>query len=255
MESQGRVGDLSVIIPTYNERDNLEPLMGEFSRLANRWDRRFEILLVDDGSPDGTAESATRVGAAHGLTVKVIRRPGRRGMGRAVVETIPLCAGDIVCVMDGDLSHPPSLIPRLVATLDGVDGVVASRFIAGGTIGSWTYGRRVLSLGARSLTRVLLRPPCRDPLSGFFVFRRSYLAGVQITGMGSKPLLEILVRGNPAVREVPYEFRDRVHGESKLTLGGSLEFLWLLVRLRFASSQRRPGPSYQPGPSAAPRHR
>ncbi len=231
MATRGGVPSLSVIIPTYNERDNLEPLMREFSILRDRWGGDFELILIDDNSPDGTGPRALDLGRSCGLTLKVVTRDGKKGIGSAVAEGVRASVGQFLCVMDADLSHPPQLIPDLVAALEGADGVIASRYAPGGRIMSWPIRRRVFSSVAKSMAGVLFDPPCLDPLSGFFLFRRSALERIEIRGLGSKPLLEILVAGRPTVREVPYDFEDRRNGESKFAARDIMDFLRLLALL------------------------
>jgi len=165
------------------------------------------------------------------LPVRVVDRVGPRSLGRAIVEGINLSHGVLVCIMDADLSHPPEFIFDLLQALDGADGVVASRYVTGGSIARWTRARRVVSWGATALSRPLIRTPCRDPLSGFFLFRRASLAGLSLTGIGNKPLLEILAQKPFTIHEIPYEFHDRERGSSKLGPRGLLGFTRLLARL------------------------
>jgi len=222
---------LSIVIPTYNERENIEQLLAEIASVSVQLNRPSEVVLVDDRSPDGTAELASGFGRAIGLDIRVVTPDGPRSIGGAIARGLEVCRWDLVCVMDADLSHPPGLIPSLIASLDGADGVVASRYVPGADIESWPARRHLMSFGATLIARVGLRVPCRDPLSGFFVFRRSFLRSVRIRGDGNKPLLEILVQARPIVIEIPYVFRNRRNGESKLTARNIGEFLGLVVRL------------------------
>src|SRR3989475_4719412 len=222
---------LSIVIPTYNERENVEQLLAEIASVAARLNRPSEVVLVDDRSPDGTAELASELGRDKGLDVTIVTPDGPRSMGGAIARGLDVCRWDLVCVMDADLSHPPGLIPSLIAALDGADGAVASRYVQGADIESWPARRHFISFGATLIARIGLRVRCRDPLSGFFVFRRSFLQSVRIRGDGNKPLLEILVQARPTVNEIPYLFPNRKHGESKLTGRSIGEFLCLVVRL------------------------
>jgi dolichol-phosphate mannosyltransferase len=156
-------------------------------------------------------------------------------MGKAIVTGIEHSQGDLVCVMDADLSHPPELILDLLRALDGADGVIASRYAAGGTTAHWPRIRRAISWGATAFSRSLVRTACYDPLSGFFLFRRTSLAGLVVTGIGNKPLLEILAQKPFAIHEIPYEFRDRERGSSKLDPQGFVGFAHLLARLSWQS--------------------
>ena len=223
---------LSIVIPTFNECENLEELLGEIRSLQLRLERPLEVVLVDDNSPDGTAVLAERLGRRFTMDLRVLTRNGRRSLGGAIAEGLRSCRWDLVCVMDADLSHPAPLVPILVDSLDGADGVVASRYVRGGGIDSWTLYRRVVSLVGTAIARTFLHVRYRDPLSGFFLVRRSFLDGVNITGDGNKPLLEILVSLRPTMKEVPYRFRNRKNGESKLDGQSVLDFARLVVRLR-----------------------
>lgn len=228
---------LSIVIPTYNERENIEQLLTEIRALQPHLTGPLEVVLVDDGSPDGTADLAQEFSRRLKVDARVLTRNGRRSLGGAIAAGLDSCRWDLVCVMDADLSHPAALVPVLIDSLDGVDGVVASRYTAGGEIGSWPLNRRLVSLLATALSRIFLRVAYRDPLSGFFLLRRSSLKGIQITGDGNKPLLEILVRARPAMKEVPYRFDDRRNGQSKLNGTGILEFMRLVLRLRSAEAK------------------
>src|SRR5205807_1779133 len=222
---------LSIVIPTYNERENIEQLLAEIGLVAPQLKRPSEVVLVDDGPPDGTAELASQLGRDRGLDIRVVTPNGPRSLGGAIARGLDVCRWDLVCVMDADLSHPPGLIPSLISSLDGADGVVASRYVPGADIESWPFRRHLISFVATLIARLMLRARCRDPLSGFFVFRRSFLRSVRIQGNGNKPLLEILVQARPVVNEIPYVFRNRKNGESKLTARNIGEFLGLVVRL------------------------
>ncbi|TMB77583.1 MAG: polyprenol monophosphomannose synthase [Chloroflexi bacterium] len=234
---------LSIVIPTFNEAENVAKLLFELGSLQPLLQRPLEVVLVDDNSPDSTGSIADALGRELGLDLRVLTRNGRRSLGGAIADGLRLCRWDLVCVMDADLSHPARLVPLLVESLDGVDGVVASRYAPGGSIESWPVFRRMVSLTATALARSLLHIRYRDPLSGFFLVRRSCLQGGRITGEGNKPLLEILVSSRPVVKEVPYRFRNRQNGESKLDAQSILDFLHLVVRLRSgltAQSRMRP---------------
>ncbi len=234
---------LTVIIPTFQERENMSALMDRLGLVAQSWDRKLEVLVVDDNSSDGTASAAASLGAARGLAVRVLRRQGPRNVTRAIGEGIAMADGDLVCVMDADLSHPPEYLPRLMAALDGADGVVGSRYVTGARIDHWPRWRRTISLTATALARAVVNPPVRDPLSGFFLFRKDAISDLPISGHGTKPLLEILAQRRLAVREVPYEFHDRMYGQSKLRFGDIVGYLSLLIRLRKKGFHGKRGPT------------
>jgi dolichol-phosphate mannosyltransferase len=225
---------LTIVIPTYNERANVDALFNEFAHLNEPWPIPFDILIVDDGSPDGTREAAYNLARRYGLEVRVHVRSGSRGLGTAIVAGLNLCDTDLVCAMDADLSHPPILIPMLFERLNGFDGTVASRYAVGGRIADWSFHRKIISRVATRIAKSALDIRCADPLSGFFLFRAASVRGTKITGLGNKPLLEILSRNGLGIFEVPYEFRNRAAGESKLTIRAILEFILLVLRLRWA---------------------
>ncbi len=226
---------VTVVLPTYNERDTLPTLLRRFGDIASRSHLDCETVVVDDSSPDGTAEEAARTGEElrGALSVTVVTRPGKAGLASAVLDGIRRGRGDVIVVMDADLSHPPETVPGLLsAVAAGADVAVASRYTAGGGVDRWPVWRRVLSWGATWLARTLLRVPVRDPMSGFFAARRSVFEGMQFEGVGYKLLLEILVRRKGMrVSEVPYRFTDRAGGRSKLDLGEVLTTARLLQRL------------------------
>lgn len=252
--SPGVSEGLTVVIPTYNERDNVDPLLRRLSAIRGACPGNLEIVVVDDHSPDGTALRVRGLADRLSLPVQLLHRKGPRSMGRAVVAGIEQSRGALLCVMDADLSHPPELIPDLLGALDGADGVVASRYMPGGRIGRWPRSRRVISWGATAFGRSLARTPCSDPLSGFFLIRRTALAGLTVTGVGNKPLLEILAAKPLVLHEIPYEFRDRERGASKLEPKGFVDFAHLLVRLSWRAVRGSSSESLREGESSAEAH-
>src|SRR5712692_10679965 len=156
---------MSIVIPTYNERENVPELLSEIRALQNGLMRPLELVIVDDNSPDGTAAVAEQLAKGLDVNLRILTRNGRRSLGRAIADGLRLCSWDLVCVMDADLSHPASLVPTLVDSLDGTDGVVASRYATGGGIESWPLNRRLISLVATAIARFFLQVKYRDPLS------------------------------------------------------------------------------------------
>lgn len=226
---------LSVIVPTYNERDSLPILLG---RLANAG-VALEVVIVDDGSPDGTGALAEEMARTSAMPIHVVHRPGKAGLASAIMAGAAVARGETVTVMDADLSHPPELLPALTAAAaGGADIVVASRYVQGGGTDAWPLLRRIVSRVATALARTGLGLPVRDPLSGYFTVRRTMLTGAAYRQLGYKLLMEILA-AHPEARlvEVPYRFVDRGHGASKLSAGEIVNFLRLLVDLRV---RRRP---------------
>lgn len=225
----------TIILPTYNERNTLPLLLRRLGEVAAREHLDCDAIIVDDSSPDGTAEVAARVGAElrGTLPLTVISRPGKSGLASAVLEGARRARGDVIVVMDSDLSHPPEAVPRLLeAMAEGADVAVGSRYTAGGGIDRWPVPRRALSWGATWFARVLLGVPVRDPMSGLFAVRADVLQSVRFEGLGYKLLLELLARRRTLrVEEVPYRFTDRAGGRSKLDAAEILSGLRLLGRL------------------------
>jgi len=223
---------LSVIVPTYNERESLPALLTRLEAVAQTL--ALEVVIVDDASPDGTGPLGEELAQAMSMRVAVLHRPARSGLASAAIDGAAVAHGRVLSVMDADLSHPPELLPALAAAVDaGADIAVASRYIPGGGIEDWSRPRRLLSFAATSLARTVLRLPVRDPLSGYFAVRTALLMGHAYFGLGYKLLLELLVR-HPAgtVVEIPYRFVDRRRGSSKLTIGEVGAFVVLLFGLR-----------------------
>lgn len=225
---------LSVIVPTYNERENLPELIKRTLAAFERIDEPAELLIVDDDSPDGTAGAAEQIAATHqeGHRVRVLLRTEDRGLANAVVDGFASARGDVLTVMDADLSHPPELLPKLLAAVreQGADMAIASRYVAGGGTEDWPLLRRIISRGACLLARGLT--PVRDVTSGYFALRRTALEGTELTPFGYKIGLEILARlKRPRVIEVPFVFRDRRYGTSKLSGSVMAAYLWQLAAL------------------------
>jgi len=202
---------LSVVVPTYNEAGSV-PKLAE--RLHAALDGRdWELVIVDDGSPDGTADIAAAL--APRIPTNVVRRAGKGGLASAVIAGFAAARGDILVVMDADLSHPPELVPALLSAIeDGADLAVGSRYVAGGGVEDWPMKRQIVSRVACLMGSVLV--PVRDATSGFFALRRSVIDGVTLNPIGFKIGFEVIARGRyRSVVEVPYTFRDRELGASK----------------------------------------
>ena len=215
---------LSIVIPTYNEAGSL-PLLAERLHAA-LGDREWELIVVDDGSPDGTADIAAAL--APRIPVRVVRRAGKAGLASAVVAGFDAAGGDVLLVMDADLSHPPEVVPALAdAIANGADLAVGSRYVKGGGVMDWPLKRRVVSRMACLMGNALV--PVRDATSGFFALRRSVIDGVRLNPIGFKIGFEVIARGRyRKVVEVPYTFRDRELGSSKF---GRREIVQYVVQL------------------------
>jgi dolichol-phosphate mannosyltransferase len=222
---------LSIIIPTLNERENIEPLLASLAAALPY--AVWEAIIVDDDSQDGTADYV-RTLARYNPRVRCLQRIGRRGLATACIEGILASASPYVAVMDADLQHDERLLPQMLAALqDGADLVVGSRYIAGGGVGDWDRGRARASGFATRLASMICKADVADPLSGFFMCRREVFERAQrrMTGQGFKILLDLLASSPEPlrVRELPYSFRERQRGESKLDTLIVWEFGMLLA--------------------------
>jgi dolichol-phosphate mannosyltransferase len=234
----------TVVIPTYNERENVVPLLERLSQILPA--ASTEILFVDD-STDDTPEVIRRAASSCPIPVTVHHRDEAiGGLGGAVVEGFRLARGSWIVVMDGDLQHPPEVVPQLVAAgiRDGADLVVASRYAHGGSRKGLADGyRRLVSSSSTVATKLVFRASLTqlsDPLSGFFAVRRSSLEIDELQPYGYKILLELVVRNRPGrVGEVPYTFEARHAGESKSSVREGLRFLRHLAVLRTGSTRLR----------------
>ena len=218
---------ISLVIPTYNEKENIEKLVPEVFHILKENSLEGEVIIVDDNSPDGTADTAEKLSKKHNL--RVVRREGKLGLSSAVLDGFIVSRGDILGVMDADLSHPPEKIPEMVRLLQTYDMVLGSRKVPGGSIEDWTIGRKIVSGGATALAKPITS--IRDPMSGFFFINRSILDDANLNPRGFKIALEIAVKCNPSIKEVPITFRNRIHGESKMNRGEIWNYLMHLKGL------------------------
>ncbi len=227
---------LSIVLPTYNESQNITRMLDSIAE-ALPVDAHAEIIVVDDNSPDGTGDIASRHKVSNKkLSIQVIKRPCKLGLSSAILAGVQSAAGQIVVVMDGDFSHPPHTIPKMVEELKDskYDIVVASRYIKGGSVIGWPFKRRLMSKGATKIAQVGLGIQVNDPMSGFFAFKRGIIEGIKFDAIGYKMLLEILVKAKGArIKEVPYTFTNRRAGASKLDSSVMIDYfraVWRLYR-------------------------
>ncbi|HXG30858.1 MAG TPA: polyprenol monophosphomannose synthase [Thermodesulfobacteriota bacterium] len=223
--------DLTVVIPTYNEAENIPILLDKVFREFRKHGLDGEVIVVDDDSPDGTWEIAQRLKSTYG-NLEVLHRINKRGLSSAVLDGFQTAKGRIIGVMDADLSHPPEKIAELVKPIMAgeSDFVIGSRYVEGGSTENWSLRRRVSSIIAT--LAVIGLTDIRDPMSGFFFFKKEVIEGVRIHPKGFKIGLEILVKGRYRnVSEIPISFRDRRYGKSKLDLDVILEDSLNIVRL------------------------
>ncbi len=216
---------VSIVIPTYNEKDNITPLIERIDKALSG--HAYEIILVDDNSQDGTEEIVS--GLASRYPVKLLVRRTEKGLATAVIHGIKNASGPVICVMDADLQHPPEIIPELIkAVANGADMAFASRYVPGGGCPQWGLVRRIISKGAIMLSHGLLPSSRRvkDIMSGFFIFKRDNVDIDKLKPIGYKIALEIMLVGNfPVVTEVPFIFEDRTAGQSKLRARTQIDYL------------------------------
>ncbi len=228
--------DLAVVVPTFNERGNVATVVARLDSALTGLN--WEVVFVDDDSPDGTAQVAREL-ALVDPRVRVIQRIGRRGLSTACIEGMCATAAPIVAVMDGDLQHDETLLPRMAAALrddPALDLAIGSRFVAGGGTGEWDRDRVAKSALATRIAALVLGTRLSDPMSGFFAIRADVLRGLvpKLGGIGFKILLDIMSASTRPLRfvELPYVFRSRAVGESKLDHVVAMEYLIALYDRR-----------------------
>ncbi len=229
----------SLIIPTYKEAKNVPKIVKKLSRILDIvMPGEYELIIVDDNSPDGTWEIAQNLMSKY-PQLRVMRRIEERGLSTAVIRGWQVARGEVLGVIDGDLQHPPKTLLQLWCEIKrGGDMAVASRHVEGGSVSDWSFIRRFLSRGAQTVGLILLPGVVgrvSDPMSGYFMVRRKCLIGCTLSPLGYKILIEVLARGRvPWIGEVGYEFEERQHGESKVTAKQYIDYLRHLLRLRLS---------------------
>lgn len=229
--------DLAIVIPTFNERGNVPLLVAQLDAALK--DLAWEAIFVDDDSPDGTADAA-RVLARSDRRVRVIQRIGRRGLSSACIEGMCATAAPLVAVIDGDLQHDETILPAMATALiddTALDVVIGSRFVDGGGTGDWDKDRVAKSAFATKLSRQVLKADLSDPMSGFFMIRTTIVRELtpHLSAIGFKILLDVMTTSPRPLRfkELPYTFRVRTEGESKLDHVVAMEFLIALYDRMF----------------------
>jgi dolichol-phosphate mannosyltransferase len=233
----------TVCLPTYNERDNVEPMLRALGEVLAPDDR---VLVIDDGSPDGTGKLADRL-AAELPYVDVLHRKRKEGLGRAYIAGFRVAlerGAELVLEMDCDFSHDPQDVPRLIAAAADADLVLGSRYVEGGGVGNWGLVRQLISRGASLYTRALLMP-VRDATGGFKCFRREVLEQLDLDAISARGYMfqiETTYRARRAgfrVREIPIRFTDRRVGQSKMSKRIVAEAVWKVPALRLAALRGR----------------
>jgi dolichol-phosphate mannosyltransferase len=234
-----------VIIPTYNERDNVPPLIDQLLAHPN-----VSVMIVDDQSPDATGEVADALARAHPGRVRVMHRTGRRGLGRSYIDGMKQAIHepiDVICQMDADFSHDPATLPSLIAGSRDADVVIGSRYVAGGAIVNWPRRRLLLSRFANVYVRLITRMTARDCTSGFRCWRRETLASLpldEFVSDGYSFLVEMLfvaAIGGAKIAEVPITYVERRVGESKMSRAVIFESAitpWRLVARKGSAKPR-----------------
>src|ERR1019366_6503414 len=223
--------ELSIIVPTFNERENVLALLERLQTVLNG--TVFEVVFVDDDSPDGTAELVRQIGRT-APRVRVIQRIGRRGLASAGLEGMLSSSAPYIAIMDADMQHDESVLPIMLEKIRSgrYDLVVGSRHIQGGGMGTFARERVALSQLGRRVSKLISRHELSDPMSGYFMLTRDFFDEVmrRTTGVGFKILLDLVASSPRPVRvaEVPYVFRTRKHGESKLDINVGVEYLYLI---------------------------
>ena len=228
---------VTIVIPTYNERENIKiliPLIHEKLKDVCK----YEILIVDDDSPDGTWKTAKSL--ALNYPVRVYRRINKKGLASAILDGIARASYENVIVMDADLQHPPNILVAMIEALQKYELVIASRYVRGGGVEHWSKHRLLISKVATLLAHILLprtRGIC-DPMSGYFGLKKWIIRGVKLNVLGYKLLLEIIVKGKyRRVKEIPYVFKQRIYGESKLSRNTILDYVRHLLLLMSQTSR------------------
>ncbi len=236
----GPTVQLSLVLPTYNESKNIREMVSRLTRiLDDALPGDYEIIVVDDNSPDRTWEFAQSLTSEY-PQLRVMRRESERGLSTAVIRGWQAARGELLGVIDADLQHPPEVTVGLAREIGrGADIAVASRHVEGGGVSDWSILRRILSRAAQVLGLLILPGvvgKVSDPMSGFFMLRRSAIEGVELNPLGYKILIEVLGRGRFRwIGEVPYVFQERTRGESKVTGRVYVDYFRHLLRLRIST--------------------
>ncbi|NNM03416.1 MAG: glycosyltransferase family 2 protein [Nitrosopumilus sp.] len=230
---------ISIILPTYNESQNIVNIL-KLIRENIPKGIATQTIVVDDNSPDGTGKIVDdyvfEVKKIAENTIDIIHRKAKNGLSSAILNGIQKAKGDTIVVMDSDFSHPPQIIPKMIEALKQYqcDLVVASRYITGGNIQGWTTKRKLMSKIATVIAKKGLGVKTKDPMSGFFAFKKNIIKGLNFDALGYKFLLEILVKSKDIhVKEIPYTFENRKFGSSKLDSSTIIDYfksVWKLYK-------------------------
>jgi len=234
---------LSLVVPTYNEAENIEPFLQRIRSLLDPGlGSRYEVIVVDDNSPDETWKVVAGIQEGYPQLV-VLRRERERGLSSAVVRGWQVAGGDILATINADFQHPPELLPEMLEAVRAADLVIATRLGATGSFGEMPWLRQLLSRGASRVGQFLVPQifnRVSDPLSGYYLLRREAIAGVELRPTGFKTLIEVLARGRvKTIRECGYAMQERRRGTSNVRWRNLVEYLKQLNRLRACVGTRQ----------------
>jgi dolichol-phosphate mannosyltransferase len=219
---------ISIIIPTYNERENIEELIKRIFKISKNLS--LEVIVVDDNSQDGTAEIVKLLSKKYKL--KLLKRPKKLGLISAIIDGLRLAKGNIIGVMDADFAHPPEKIPEFIEAMKNYDIVVGSRY----KVKNRSIFRSTISWGATIIAKLFFGLKIKDPLSGFFFCKRKILEKTKINAVGFKILLNILVKNrNKKIKEIPYISIERKKGKSKLYFEEVINYIKTVFRLKMVN--------------------
>lgn len=225
--------EISIVVPTYNESENIENLLSAVSRTLKGYD--YEIIIVDDSSPDGTAKIVKRI-ITEDDRIRLLIRAGKLGLGSAILDGFKMAKGNYFLMIDADLSHRPEDIKHLIDSRKGADIVIGSRYINGGRIVGWPVKRKFISKVATVLVKIMFNLSVKDPVSGFALYKKEAIEHLdgKLRPIGYKLLLEVLAKSpGLTVVEIPITFINRKTGQSKLGFGEILKFIKLCWSLRY----------------------
>lgn len=235
---------VGVIIPTYNEKENITPLIQELSRISRIHQINSEIIVVDDNSPDGTSEAVEELRIKNSELrnrVQIIHRPKKEGLGRAYLEGFKASlknGADFIITMDADMSHDPKVIPKLLEKAEDYDIVVGSRYVKGGAMVGFDFFRRFLSKGAISLARFLLGLKTKDVTTGFRCYSRRFIGSLNLNGISASgyafqvEMIQKAEKNGFKIIEIPIIFPPRKRGQSKLSWKEVIGSAWALVKIK-----------------------
>mmetsp|Transcript_105992 Transcript_105992/g.207894 ORF Transcript_105992/g.207894 Transcript_105992/m.207894 type:complete len:237 (-) Transcript_105992:94-804(-) len=223
----------SVILPTYNESENLPLIISMINRAFEQSKFIYEVIIVEDNSPDGTLEVAKKLQKIFGAEkIIILPRPGKMGLGSAYIDGLKLCTGEFVFLMDADMSHHPKQIPEFISKQkeNNYDVVTGTRYAHGGGVAGWDFKRVLTSRGANLLATLLLNPLVSDLTGSFRLYKREVLNDLMLSVKGRAYVfqMEVIVRAQHkgySIAEVPIVFVDRIYGESKLGAGEIVSYL------------------------------